>query len=352
MGWYPVFVSGGVHPYQIYNSRFGGGMRKIMMRMKRIIGIVLLLILVFGLFGGCAGQKAVMTVGGNKVSLEEYRYYYLNAKYNYDNGDDSFWEKYPEAKEELEDYTLDMIKQAYALRKVAADNGVTLSKDDKKSISEQLDELVTQMGGKEEYETALKESYLTDELYRSLLEIDVLMDTLANTVFAEGGQYYVTDEEVLRVVDEDYIRTTQILIAFNEEEDAEATKARAEEVLKKAKAGEDFDTLVAQYNEDPGMVDNTDGYYFTKGQMVTPYEEASFALQENELSGLVESSYGYHIIKRLPKEDAYIQANLEQFRTPLINAKWAELLQKAIDEMTVEYDKQFEQINMDSLKDA
>ena len=77
-------------------------------------------------------------------------------------------------------------------------------------------------------------------------------------------------------------------------------KKKAEDVLAKVNAGQDFDALIAEYNDDPGATD--EGYTFAKdGSMVPEFEEASFALEIGQTSGLVETSYGYHIIKRLEK---------------------------------------------------
>ena len=87
--------------------------------------------------------------------------------------------------------------------------------------------------------------------------------------------------------------------------DNDAVTAKVNEVLEKVNAGEDFDALIAEYNEDPGMEQATDGYYFTTNEMVKPFEEAAFALEDNAVSGIVETDYGYHIIKRLPVDDEF-----------------------------------------------
>ena len=78
----------------------------------------------------------------------------------------------------------------------------------------------------------------------------------------------------------------------------EEKRALAEEILARAKAGEDFDALVAEYNEDPGQTEK--GYTFGPGEMQEAFEEAAFALGIDEISGIVETNYGYHIIKRIP----------------------------------------------------
>ena len=79
-------------------------------------------------------------------------------------------------------------------------------------------------------------------------------------------------------------------------------------MLEKARAGEDFNALMVEYNEDPGEPE--EGYYFPAGVMVQEFEDASFALKDGEISDIVETSYGYHIIKRLPMDESYIDAHL------------------------------------------
>lgn len=92
---------------------------------------------------------------------------------------------------------------------------------------------------------------------------------------------------------------------MTEEQKAEVY-AKMQEILSMAKNGEDFDALVAEYNEDPGMNTYTGGYYFGEGQMVQEFEDATKALAENEISDIVETPYGYHIILRLPLDDESI----------------------------------------------
>lgn len=77
-------------------------------------------------------------------------------------------------------------------------------------------------------------------------------------------------------------------------------EATANDVLAKLKAGGDFDALMNEYSEDPGLANAPDGYVFTTGEMVQEFEDAAFALGEGKISGLVKSPYGYHIIKREP----------------------------------------------------
>ncbi len=82
-----------------------------------------------------------------------------------------------------------------------------------------------------------------------------------------------------------------------EAEKAEALK-KIEGLLARARAGEDFAGLAKEYSEDPGSKDNGGLYEdFGRGMMVPPFEEAAFSVPVGEISGVVETAYGYHIIK-------------------------------------------------------
>lgn len=75
-------------------------------------------------------------------------------------------------------------------------------------------------------------------------------------------------------------------------------QALADTIYAQVTSGADFDAAIREYNTDPGMEQNPDGYVFTKGEMVAEFEEAAFALAVGEISAPVQTTYGYHIIKR------------------------------------------------------
>ncbi len=103
-----------------------------------------------------------------------------------------------------------------------------------------------------------------------------------------------TDEEIKAYYENNYVRAKHILIM----KETENAKSTAEIVLRKLNNKADFDELCKEYNEDPGVETQPEGYVFTRGEMVEPFEKAAFALKEGELSDVVETEYGYHIIKR------------------------------------------------------
>ena len=98
-------------------------------------------------------------------------------------------------------------------------------------------------------------------------------------------------EELESFYKENYVLAKHILAESEE---------MANEAYQKAIGGEDFDELVKYYGTDPGMVEEPEGYLFTKGEMVEEFEKAAFLAKEGEITKPVKTDYGYHVIKRLP----------------------------------------------------
>ena len=136
----------------------------------------------------------------------------------------------------------------------------------------------------------------------------------ANSDFEENpDKYYPEDKSVLKGYEATNSATVKHILIMTSTETApteapaegeqapapEDKRAIAESALSRAKSGEDFDALVAELNEDPGQKQNPEGYTFSSGEMMPEFEKAAFALKIDEISDIVETSYGYHIIKRL-----------------------------------------------------
>src|SRR5689334_18943673 len=108
-------------------------------------------------------------------------------------------------------------------------------------------------------------------------------------------EQYTTPEQV---------RASHILLKTEGKDDA-AVKAKAEELLKQARSGADFAELAKKYSEDEASAKNGgDLDYFGRGRMVPEFDQAVFAMQPGQISDLVKTQYGYHIIKLVDKKPA------------------------------------------------
>ena len=234
--------------------------------------------------------------------------------------------------------------------------GISLSEDFQQNMEDTLTSMETDAGGPELLDHALWYSGLTRELYTSLFEVNDLNAQLQEKLYGEGTEGYPTDEAVLAYAQDDlgYYRAKHILLKtvdtnqpLTDESGAytgeyqpldEATvaekRALAEELLAQLQAaGESerealFDQLMEEYSEDTasdGTLNGADGYVAAPGQMVEPFEEAALALKDGEISGIVESVYGYHIILRLPLNpsdfrDTYIAQQMTDLRQSWLDA--------------------------------
>ncbi|HVH70509.1 MAG TPA: peptidylprolyl isomerase, partial [Candidatus Dormibacteraeota bacterium] len=143
--------------------------------------------------------------------------------------------------------------------------------------------------------------------------IQISDDTLKQQYQANIQQYEVPNQ----------VRVQHILFKTVGQTDAlvEETKKKAEDVLKQAKKGAKFDELAKKYSEDPGTKDKGgDLGWIRQGQTVPEFEKAAFSLAPGQISDLVRTQYGFHIIKVMEKQTAHTKPFEEvkdSIQTPL-----------------------------------
>ena len=122
-------------------------------------------------------------------------------------------------------------------------------------------------------------------------------------VTPQDVQRYYEDNEAQYSTPEE-VRASHILLKTEGKDDA-AVKKEAEDVLAKAKAGADFAELAKKYSEDDSNKDKGgDLGFFPKGQMVPEFDAVAFAMQPGQISDLVKTQFGYHIIKMVERKPA------------------------------------------------
>ncbi|MBQ7822260.1 MAG: peptidylprolyl isomerase [Clostridia bacterium] len=287
------------------------------LNLKRALAALLALVCVLSLAACGKNDTAVndgdtvLVLGGRAIGSEEYNYFFQIQKSYMDGGDASYWTDNAEGIDKLKDDTLNSLAQFEAIKLLAAENGVTVSDEQKTENETALNDLISQQG-EEAFNAMLAENYLTLDLYKEILNT-LSLDGNLYTALAEKDALGVNSDELKAGMMEDYVRAMHILYA---------DQATAQGILEEAQSCTDDEFYeLAQSAEDPGMIGNTNGYVFTYGQMVEPFENATYELEVGETSGLVESDFGYHIIRRLELTEEYIDENYSELAAnELMNA--------------------------------
>ena len=136
------------------------------------------------------------------------------------------------------------------------------------------------------------------------LGFDKVIDAEAK---AAGKSVTANDEDVKKFYDEnikqfsspEQVRASHILVKTEGMDDAgkAAARTKIDGLLKQARNGSDFAAMAKAHSDDPGSKDTGGEYTFPKGRMVPAFEEAAFSIKVGEVSDVVETQFGYHIIK-------------------------------------------------------
>ena len=278
------------------------------------------LILSAFLLASCTKADIVATVGKTRITKGEFEFYLSSIKSQLSGTElktDEDWRT-----QEIEgERAIDLAKQRALeiainnaeYREVAKAQGIHLTSAEKEQVGNMKKQVIESYGGEKAYKEFLKNNNITDSFIEMMCESTVYYEKIKQTVTSEDG---ITEEEIKKYFNaeksglaEEYKKAKHILILtqdtktgkpLSEEEQASA-KEFADELYLKAQSGEDFDGLMRKYSQDPGLETNPNGYVFSSGEMVPEFEQAVESISADEIT-MCKSSYGYHIIKRLPIE--------------------------------------------------
>lgn len=331
-----------------------------MKKTLKLVSFVIVCIIALALFAGCSGRKKgdppvwtsdetnVMTLGGYNVKSDFYRYLFLNTKAFFDNGDESYWESEDNNVGKITDYVLNSLKETYGMFALADEYDIKLSKEDNEHITSFIEDSKQGMTD-DEYKASLEKSYLTEELYRFILEVQQLEYLVYEHIISEASGIIKVDDEALeKAVGEEFVRATHILFTFKNEEERKAQLEKANQILEKIKNGEDFETLKEEHSDDTDLKGNKDGYYFTHGEFKNEFEYTAFKLKEGEISDIITTDVGYHIVKRLPIEENYVNEHFEELRTQYKTALYYKTVEEKYKQFTYEYQEGYESIQLDT----
>lgn len=309
------------------------------------------------------GAETVLTVNGDAVTADEYSGYMLyNMQYYasmyaqmgltdlWSNEDmaKSLGASMPEAAEQQAIYARVVMQKFNEL-------GLKLSYNEQKEMASVRRNSIANTT-KDAYLNQIAQFGFSDQTYQNFMYISQCYQALNDYYFGENGVNTPSDEDIQKYYEDNYITAKHILITTVDPASGETkrtdeeAKKEAQSILDRINAGEDFDTLMNQYSEDTGLSNNPNGYTFTEGQMVTEFYDGAKALAEDEVSELVKSNYGYHIIKRVKLDDS----QLDNFKSDIISAisgSMDELLQQWMDEAQVETTDLYSTITYENVYD-
>ena len=254
-----------------------------------------------------AGMKAgdtMLTVNGEPIPADLYLYFlavncaYLTQMYQADVSD---------YVDQLKEDSKTVTAYYKLLEMKCQELGCPLTDAQQTELKETL-----MAQGQEDYEQRKTINGLSDETMEFVYAINYFYDNVLNATIGTptddqlNSYVYQTRHILLKTVDTTATPTLQEDGTYTYPALDDATvaekKALAEDILSQLNASDDpstlFDELMNEYSEDEGLADSPEGYTATLGQMVSPYEKAALALSFGQVSGIVESEYGYHIIIR------------------------------------------------------
>lgn len=319
--------------------------------MKKIFTFILCLMMTVSLIGCSADKKPVATVNGQDITLENYQKLLSLNKSSMESyyGSD-VWSKEMEDGKTYKDTLKEMVLQTMIGSEVIyqeAEKQKVLPTD--KQIQEQIDSFNESIKNDSDYKAELEKMVINEEFLKFQFARDLANSNLQEK-FEKDTKISETDmkkyyEDNKKSFYTDTVTASHILLKTQDDEGTELSaekkkeaKKKAEEALAKVKSGEDFAKVAKEYSQDSSASKGGELGAFGRGQMVTEFEEAAFNMKKGEISDIVETQYGYHIIKvtdRVDKQETYDDVK-DKIKTTLASEKYTEYVEKLKKDSKIE----------------
>ncbi|HEX5131466.1 MAG TPA: peptidylprolyl isomerase [Candidatus Krumholzibacteria bacterium] len=181
-------------------------------------------------------------------------------------------------------------------------------------VANMLNQFVEQFGGDERVTNMLTEMGLKREDISRSFRRDMVIRSYVQTVVepsisvdeADSRAYYAQHEASFAAVDSVHAR--HIILMFRPDDTDETRAARRElinSIHKRAAGGEDFGRLAMQYSQDGAANNGGDLGYFARGMMVKAFEDVAFSLKKGQISNVVETQFGLHLVQVIDRKNAH-----------------------------------------------
>lgn len=270
----------------------------------------------------------VAKVSGEEIKKEEFNRMFdiFKAQYEQQFGTE-VWEQELEgrkfgdvAREKLLDMLIDEKLQLHK----AGEIGIVATDDE---VNSEIENAKKYFDSEEKFNEFLKGQSIDLEYFKGSVRKELIINKLTDKLTEKVA---VTDEEIKAYYDTHQdefvsVKASHILLE---------TKEEAEKMLQKVKAGEDFAELAKQNSIDPSAKENSgDLDYFRHGDMLEPFEKAAFALKPGEISEIVQTDFGFHIIKVEDSKLDKFEDVKEQLKGKLLYDKKGVEYNKLLEEM-------------------
>ena len=282
--------------------------------MKKTFFKILLLALAASLvLTGCntSNEDIVAVVNGTKITKSDFEKTALKVGKEYEMIFGlEFWTSEVEGektfKEEFDNEILNVMISQEIVNQQAEKENITVTDEE---VANEMSSYMQMIENVDEYNKFMEENGIDEEFLKNHFRQTLIFDKYRNKIMSETEitendlrDYYNTHIDEYK---KEEIKASHILITtlndmgepLSEEETAKK-ESEAQDILARIKQGEDFEALAKEYSDDKASASNGgDLGYFAKGVMVPEFEEAAFKLEKGQVSDVVKSSFGYHIIK-------------------------------------------------------
>jgi len=315
-----------------------------------ILAVAIVFFILF-LFTGCS--TTVASVNGIKIKQGEVESYLDFLK---NQNPDATLYKNEEDLKVIDSVIINSLIDTRLLEGYADKNEIDISKEE---VNEQFEKIVSSYPSQDAFKKDLKDKEISTKFLKSELENQILINKIFKEITkcisvssAQVEEYYKENKETLFKVPE-RIKISHILVEFSSETETPKTdkKSRDEALdeIKYVKAqleeGEEFEKLAEKYSDDKlSSTNGGDLGYVSRGQLIKELEEVAFSLDIGEVSEVVETSYGFHIIKITDKQEEFIrdfkdvEDTIKSYLEDVSKKeKWEEFVNSLRDEADIQY---------------
>lgn len=331
-----------------------------MNKFKKVVSVFIAVTILLISITGCSSEgKYAMEIGDIKIPKEQYKTTAISIKDRFlsESGEqerDELWDEYIDSSytSTVQEY-LDSMVQSHlissALYSIHFDElGLTLDEETEKEIQGIMDSLVSQAGGKEKLEEHLKEQGFTYETYKDQYYNEAKKTAIILYYFGKDStENPISREELILYYREYYTKVKHIFFSTKDKDSNDLSNPKKAEIGQKAQQvydrimnGEDYDALMEEYGEDPGMAANPNGYIFSTDDTsyTQLFHDTAFDMEAGEVR-LIQTNLGYHIMKKydFTEEDITDKETEAELLETMMSEESAQILNDLKERIGVTY---------------